>query len=106
MSDSSIEVNGGRLQDFTIDQFAGATALILGSIGGLLMILWKSRCLCKCRIGCSDKCYLFDCERSPPRLEESDEEQQVIKPVIDPVGDQTDAPTDEDEPIVPPVPER
>ena len=33
-SDSVIEVNGGRLQDFTIDQLAGATALVLGSIGG------------------------------------------------------------------------
>ena len=66
MSEPTIEVNGGRLQDFTIDQLAGATALVLGSVGGLLMIIWKSRCACRCRIGCSDKCYVFDCERSPP----------------------------------------
>jgi len=67
MSESSaIEVNGGQLQDFTIDQFAGATALILGSFGGLLMIIWKSRCACRMRVGCSDKCYIFDCERKPP----------------------------------------
>ena len=29
MSDSSIEVNGGQLQDFTIDQFAGALASVV-----------------------------------------------------------------------------
>lgn len=67
MSESStIEVGGGRLQDFTIDQFAGATALVLGSFGGLLMIIWKSRCACRMRVGCSDSCYIFDCERAPP----------------------------------------
>jgi len=66
MSESTMEVNGGRLQDFTIDQLAGATALVLGSVGGLLMIIWKSRCACRVRVGCSDKCYIFDCERAPP----------------------------------------
>lgn len=67
MSESStVEVNGGRLQDFTIDQLAGATALVLGSVGGLLMIIWKSRCACRMRVGCSDSCYIFDCERAPP----------------------------------------
>lgn len=65
-SQGGLEVNGGRLQDFTIDQLAGATALVLGSVGGLLMIIWKSRCACRVRVGCSDKCYIFDCERKPP----------------------------------------
>ena len=74
---SSIQVGGGQLQDFTIDQFAGASALILGSIGGLLMIIWKSRCACRMRLGCSDKCYLFDCERSPPPDDnESDDDEK------------------------------
>lgn len=73
MSDNG-GINGGNLQDFTIDQLAGASALILGSVGGLLMIIWKSRCLCRCRIGCSDKCYIFDCERAPPPDNSSDEE--------------------------------
>ena len=68
MSESSIEVNGGQLQDFTIDQFAGALALTLGSVGGLLMIIWKSRCMCK--MNC---CYLFQCERRPP-VENNDED--------------------------------
>ena len=80
MSESSAaEVNGGQLQDFTIDQFAGATALILGSFGGLLMIIWKSRCACRMRLGCSDKCYVFDCERKPPPDDSDDEENTTKK---------------------------
>ena len=80
MSDNGgLSVNGGELQDFTIDQLAGATALILGSVGGLLMIIWKSRCLCRCRIGCSDKCYIFDCERAPPPDNDSDDEDNNQK---------------------------
>jgi hypothetical protein len=81
MSESStIEVNGGRLQDFTIDQLAGATALVLGSIGGLLMIIWKSRCACRVRVGCSDSCYIFDCERKPPpNDDDSDNEENKDK---------------------------
>ena len=35
---------GGQLGDFTIDQVAGASALILGSVGALLMVIFKSRC--------------------------------------------------------------
>jgi hypothetical protein len=76
---SSIEVNGGRLQDFTIDQLAGATALVLGSVGGLLMIIWKSRCACRMRIGCSDKCYIFDCSREPPPIEEESDDDEKKK---------------------------
>tara|TARA_R110000824_G_scaffold177496_4_gene356939 strand:+ start:9017 stop:9385 length:369 start_codon:yes stop_codon:yes gene_type:complete len=80
MSESSIEVNGGQLQDFTIDQFAGASALLLGSIGGLLMVIWKSRCACRVRLGLSDKCYLFDCERKPPDLEQDSDDEPIIPP--------------------------
>tara|TARA_R110002020_G_scaffold57152_1_gene157591 strand:+ start:309 stop:671 length:363 start_codon:yes stop_codon:yes gene_type:complete len=79
MSESSIEVGGGQLQDFTIDQFAGATALILGSFGGLLMIIWKSRCACRMRVGCSDKCYIFDCERSPPPDDKDSDDEETSK---------------------------
>tara|TARA_R100001463_G_scaffold97649_1_gene152147 strand:- start:166 stop:420 length:255 start_codon:yes stop_codon:yes gene_type:complete len=65
----------GKMEDFTIDQFAGSMALILGSIGGLLMIIWKSRC--KCSMNC---CYLFKCSREPPPDEAagSDDEEEVI----------------------------
>ena len=84
MSESNIEVSGGQLQDFTIDQLAGASALVLGSIGGLLMIIWKSRCKCKCRLGLSDKCYVFDCSREPPPdHEDSDNEGQPNRPVAE-----------------------
>jgi hypothetical protein len=80
MSESStIEVGGGQLQDFTIDQFAGATALILGSFGGLLMIIWKSRCACRMRVGCSDKCYIFDCERAPPPDDKDSDDEGTDK---------------------------
>tara|TARA_R110001632_G_scaffold92757_1_gene198003 strand:+ start:93 stop:437 length:345 start_codon:yes stop_codon:yes gene_type:complete len=82
MSESSIEVNGGQLQDFTIDQFAGASALILGSFGGLLMIIWKSRCACRVRLGLTDKCYLFDCERKPPDDDKDSDEESIIPPKV------------------------
>ena len=70
----------GKMEDFTIDQFAGSMALILGSIGGLLMIIWKSRCACK--VNC---CGLFRCERSPPPDEgASDGEEDKSKPTPKP----------------------
>ena len=34
----------GKLDDYSLDQVAGALALTLGSIGGLCLILFKSRC--------------------------------------------------------------
>ena len=75
MSESEgLELNGGRLQDFTIDQLAGATALVLGSVGGLLMIIWKSRC--ECDMNC---CYIVRCKRKPPpdNQDSSGEEQEA-----------------------------
>ena len=41
----------GELQDYTVDQAAGAIALTLGALGSLLLVIWQSRCLCRCRIG-------------------------------------------------------
>ena len=35
----------GQLGDFTIDQVAGAAALLLGSIGALLHVLQQSKCV-------------------------------------------------------------
>ena len=91
MSESTgLELNGGRLQDFTIDQLAGAIALSLGAVGTLLLVIWQSRCVCKCRLGLSDKCYLFDCSREPPPVED--------KPVEDA---QEPAPEAEPEQLVP-----
>lgn len=79
-----------QMEDFTIDQFAGSAALILGSFASLLLVIWQSRCLCKCRIGLSDQCYIFDCSREPPPPDTSDDEPPP--PEID----------REDEDIIPP----
>ena len=68
-----------EIETMTIDQFAGATALIISSIGALLTIIWQSRCLCRCRVGLSDKCYLFDCERRPPPVDEESGESKNKK---------------------------
>jgi len=63
----------GRLDDFSLDQVAGASALIVSSIGGLLLIIFKSRCR---TISC---CWgMWNCIRDVPEVEESDEE--VIPP--------------------------
>ena len=67
------------MEDFTIDQFAGSTALILGSFASLLLVIWQSRCLCKCRIGFSDECYCFDCSREPAPIDEDDDEEKQSK---------------------------
>lgn len=87
----------GKMEDFTIDQFAGSLALILGSIGGLLMIIWKSRC--ECDMNC---CWIWRCHRAPPPNENegSDEEQMVVKKkkdeVIIPVDDPSVNPNESD----------
>lgn len=52
---------GGILQQFNINELAGATGLILGALGGILAIIFKSRCYCRLNL-----CYLCFCERKPP----------------------------------------
>ena len=99
MSESEgTEINGEKLEDFTIDQFAGASALIISSIGALLTIIWQSRCLCRVRIGLSDKCYLFDCERAPPKEDEEKKDKKDKKDKKNP--DDTNNP---DETLIPPT---
>ena len=82
MSESTgLELNGGGLQDFTIDQMAGAIALSLSALGTFALAIYQSRCVCRCRLGLSDKCYLFDCSREPPPLEDKkqeDEPEQLV----------------------------
>ena len=67
---SGVEVNGGKLQDFTIDQLAGALALSLGAVGTLLLVIWQSRCHCRMNL-----CYIFTCERRPP----SEDQMETLK---------------------------
>lgn len=59
------------LEPFTIADMAQAIVLGLGAVGSLLLVCWQSRCLIRCRIG-TPTCYCFDCERSPPPLEDEE----------------------------------
>lgn len=54
------------MENFTISDLAQAVVLGLGAVSALLLVLWQSRCLCRCRLGFSDQCYIFDCTREPP----------------------------------------
>jgi len=62
MSSSTEE---GKLQNYSVDQVAGAFVLILSAVSSLLLVLWQSKCLCKMNL-----CYIFQCERRPPNEEE------------------------------------
>lgn len=65
-----------RIDSMSIDQLAGAVVLFLGAVGSLLLVIWQSRCLCRCRIGCSDSCYIFDCSREPPPVKNEEKEEE------------------------------
>lgn len=72
-------MSSGLLQSFNINELAGATGLILGGVSGLLVVIFKSRCYCKFRIGCNDNCSVCMCERKPPpdttNNDDTDDEQ-------------------------------
>ena len=55
----------GQLQDYSVDQLAGAIVLVLGAVASLLLVVWQSKCHCKVNL-----CYIFQCERRPPNEEE------------------------------------
>jgi len=61
------------LQEFNINELAGATGLMLGALGGLLAVIWKSRCHCKMNL-----CYLCQCERKPPPDEGLDSDEDIV----------------------------
>tara|TARA_R110000824_G_scaffold5159_1_gene23934 strand:+ start:705 stop:1073 length:369 start_codon:yes stop_codon:yes gene_type:complete len=69
MSDSS-----APMEQFNINELAGATAIMLTGISGILVIILKSRCDCKFRVGISDKYNICMCSRSPPPDIKEDEE--------------------------------
>ena len=71
---------GGLLQEFNINELAGATGLILGAVGALLAVIWKSRCHCKMNL-----CYICSCERFPPPdggEKDSSDEETPSEPVV------------------------
>ena len=67
---------GLSMEEFTISDLAQAVVLGLGALGSLLLVVWQSRCLCRCRIGLGDRCYLFDCERAPPPIQEDEDDDK------------------------------
>jgi len=73
---------GGELGDFTIDQLGGTLALVLGSVGGLCLILFKSRCE---RISI---CWgLWSCNRKvqDDTSEDDEKKKDVEEPIVPPV---------------------
>ena len=78
-----MSIVGAELENFTIDQFAGSLALVLGSIGGLLMIIWKSRCHCKINL-----CYICQCERKPPDNENNNSESEGEETIVPPANNE------------------
>tara|TARA_R110000782_G_scaffold60907_1_gene125735 strand:- start:550 stop:831 length:282 start_codon:yes stop_codon:yes gene_type:complete len=58
----------GELANFNINEVGGTAALIISSIGGLLLICFKSRCTnVKLCWGC------YNCERSVADIEDSED---------------------------------
>ena len=87
MSESNLESGEIVIKEMTIDQLAGAAVLFLGAIGSLLLVIWQSRCKCRCRIGCSDKCYIFDCSREPPPPEDEKDKEDEKEEEDEDAGD-------------------
>jgi hypothetical protein len=102
----------GAMEQFNINELAGATGLILGAVSGILVVIFKSRCFCKFRVGISDKYSLCMCERKPPPDKEEEEEEEDIKKdkkvddkkdkKIDRSSKEINEPEPEPEPILPP----
>jgi hypothetical protein len=71
------------MEKFNINELAGATGLILGAVSGILVVIFKSRCYCKFRVGFNDKCSICMCERKPPPdPEDSDDESKKTQDKI------------------------
>ena len=60
-----------QLSNFSLDQLAGAIALGLSSVGGLMLILFKSKCT-TVNYSCCWGLFKYDCQRVV--TEGSDEE--------------------------------
>ena len=79
----------GNLDDFSLDQMAGASALIISSIGGLLLIVFKSKCI---TISC---CWgMWSCIRDVNPDEKDSDEEKVVP------NKKPDKKPDEEEPII------
>lgn len=66
----------GILQQFNINELAGSVGLMLGALGGILAIIFKSRCYCRLNL-----CRLCFCERKPPPdIEQPDSDEEIVPP--------------------------
>ena len=65
----------GKMDDFSLSDLAGWSAIIFASCGGLITVFLSSRCLIKCRLGFTDDCNICMCERKPPPDNEDVEQQ-------------------------------
>lgn len=64
-----------KLDDFSLDQLAGAVALTLSSVGALFLVCFKSHCL-RIKI-----CWgLTDCIRQVPSEEDQAVEEEPVAP--------------------------
>ena len=52
-----------QLSDFSLDQLAGAVALGLSSVGGLMLILFKSKCT-SVDYSCCWGLFKYNCQRA------------------------------------------
>tara|TARA_R110000851_G_scaffold5374_5_gene22282 strand:- start:386 stop:658 length:273 start_codon:yes stop_codon:yes gene_type:complete len=72
----------GELANYTIDQVAGALALTLGSVGGLCLILFKSRCetisICWGAWACNRKV----ADEEQPEVKAEQKEEEIVPPVL------------------------
>ena len=91
MSDSD---GPGQLQDYSVDQAAGAIVLVLGAVASLLLVVWQSKCFCSVNL-----CYIFRCERRPP----TEEEMKSLKKKADELKNKgkKDPPKDPEAPATP-----
>lgn len=69
----------GQMADYNINEIAGSLALVLGSIGGLCLIMFKSRCE---NISLLWGCY--SCQRKVQ--EEQEAEGEAEEPIVPPVA--------------------
>jgi len=78
-------MSGLQMERFNINELAGATGLILGAVSGILVVIFKSRCYCKFRVGFSDDCNICMCERKPPPdpVESDDEGKAKQNEILD-----------------------
>ena len=89
----------GQLQDYSVDQAAGAIVLVLGAVASLLLVIWQSKCHCKINL-----CYLFQCERRPPNEEELKGLKDKAKELADKAKKDKDNADPERPPSEPPTP--